>query len=80
MRRKYCRRASWDVGCVLDKHRAARAQVVDDDFVVHDLVAHVDGSFIAGGTAVERQLDRPNGAFNASAEAAWRRQQDDKGH
>ena len=51
---------------LLDEHRALLAQVVDDELVVHDLVAHVDRRAVA----LERALDDVDRAFDAGAEAA----------
>ena len=65
---------------LVDEDRAAGAQVLHDDFVVNDLVAHVDGSRIARRASLERQLDRANGALDPSAESARRSEQHGERH
>ena len=57
---------------LLDEHRALLAQVVDDELVVHDLVAHVDRRAVA----LERLLDDGDRAIDAGAEAAGIGEQD----
>jgi hypothetical protein len=55
--------------------RALGLQAVDDEAVVDDLVADVDGCAIA----LERELDDADGAVDAGAEAARRGDQQGKG-
>jgi len=50
----------------LDEHRALGAQVVADELVVHDLVAHVDRHT----ELFERAFDDGDGPFDAGTEAA----------
>ena len=57
---------------LLDEHRAALAQLLDDVLVVDDLLAHVDGRAVQ----VERALDGLHGAVDARAVAARRGEQD----
>ena len=63
------------VGQLLDEHRAARAQTVDDEAVVDDLVAHVDRR----APFVQRHLDDLDGAVDAGAEAARGREMERQG-
>ena len=51
---------------LLDEHGAFRLQIVDDELVVHDFVAHVDRR----AELRERLLDDGDGAVDAGAEAA----------
>ena len=57
---------------LLDEHRAFRLQVVDDELVVDDLVAHVDRR----AELRERLLDDRDRAVDAGAEAARVREDD----
>ena len=57
------------------EHRALRLQAVDDELVVDDLVADIDRRAVA----LERQLDDADGAVDAGAEAARRRDQQGEG-
>jgi hypothetical protein len=65
VRREHDRRASGHLVELLDKHRALALEVVDDEAVVHDLVAHVDRRTELG----ERLLDDGDRAVHAGAEA-----------
>jgi hypothetical protein len=47
---------------------------------VHDFVAHVHGSLIARCAIVERQLNRPNRALDASAKSTRRGEKNDERH
>ena len=58
--------AARDLVQLLDEHRAFRLQVVDDEAVVDDLVAHVDRR----AELRERLLDDRDRAVDAGAEAA----------
>ena len=60
---------------LVDEHRAQVAQPVDDEAVVDDLVADIDRR----AEPLERQLDDLDGAVDAGAEAARRRDQDAQG-
>ena len=51
---------------LVDEHRAALAQIVDDEAVVHDFVAHVDRR----AERFERALDDLDRAVDAGAETA----------
>ena len=51
---------------LVDEHRALRAQLVDDEAVVHDFVAHVDRR----AERLERALDDLDRAVDAGAETA----------
>jgi hypothetical protein len=51
---------------LLDEHRAALGELLDNVLVVDDLLAHVDGSAVQ----LERLLDRLDGAVDAGAVAA----------
>src|SRR5262249_41007294 len=55
---------------LFDKTGAARLQRIDDPFVVHDLVPHVDRRPVL----VERTLDNLNRTYDAGAKAARLRQ------
>ena len=66
------RAAGRNLGELVDEHRALRLQVVDDELVVHDLVAHVDRR----AELRERLLDDRDRAVDAGAEAARVREQD----
>ena len=57
---------------LLDEHRAARAQPVDDEAVVHDFVPHVDRR----AEQLEGALDDLDGAVDAGAEPARIGEQD----
>ena len=61
-----------DLGLGVDEDRAAAAQLLDDVLVVHDLLAHVDRRPVA----LERPLDGLDGAVDAGAVAARRRQEE----
>ena len=67
MRGKDHRAVNRAVFQLFDEDRALGAQIVDDIFIVHDLVADIDRSapFLKG------KLDDLNGAINACAESAW---------
>ena len=52
----------------LDEDRAPGAQAVDDEVVVHDLVAHIDRR----APFLQRHLDDLDGPVDAGAEAARR--------
>ena len=56
---------------VLDEHGALGAEAVDDELVVHDLVAHVDRRAVQ----LERALDDLDGALDAGAEPSRVREQ-----
>ena len=60
------RAAGRRVGQIIDEYRPLGAQVVADELVVHDFVAHVDrrAEFLQGA------LDDGDGALDAGAEAA----------
>ncbi len=60
---------------LLDEHRAARAQALDHEAVVHHLVPDVDGR----AEQVQRTLDDVDRAVDASAEAAGVGEQDVQG-
>src|SRR5215468_8252246 len=64
--------AARDVGERLDEHGALRAQAVDDEFVMDDLMADVDRRPELG----KRVLDDRDGAIHAGAEAARISEQD----
>ena len=51
----------------IDKDRPFGAQVVHDEFVVHDLVPHIDRR----APFLQRQFDDLDGAVDAGAEPAW---------
>ena len=57
---------------LLDENRTFLAQTVDDIFVVHDLVSHIDWRPIDR----ERPLNRFNRTHHAGAESARRAEQD----
>src|SRR5579864_9426567 len=80
MRGKDGRCAFGDLARVFDEHRAARPQIVNHDFVVDDLMAHIDRSGVARRAALEGQLDRTNGSLDASTKSARRRKQNLEGH
>src|SRR5258706_27642 len=65
-------RARGYLGELLDEHRALGAQVVDDELVVHDLVAHIDRRAVE----LERALDDGDRPIDARAEAARLGEQD----
>ena len=58
-----------------DEHRALGLEAVDDELVVDDLVADIDRRAVA----LERELDDPDRAVDAGAEAARRRDQQGEG-
>ena len=60
---------------LVDEHRAHALQPVDDEAVVDDLVADIDGR----AEPLERQLDDLDRAVDARAEAARRGDQDVQG-
>jgi hypothetical protein len=66
MRREDDGRALRHLGLLVDEDRPARAQLLDDVLVVHDLLAHVHGCAVQ----VERPLDRLHGPVDAGAVAA----------
>ena len=72
MRGEHDRRAGGHFVELLDEHRALRLQVVDDEPVVDDLVAHVDRR----AELRERLLDDRDRAVDAGAEAARIGEQD----
>ena len=53
---------------LVDEDGALGLEVVDHEFIVHDLMAHIDGCAVEG-----------HGAHHAGAEAARRRQQNGQG-
>ena len=57
---------------LVDEHRAEPAQPVDDEAVVQDLVAHVDGR----SETLERQLDDLDRPIDPGAEASRRCNED----
>ena len=65
----------WDILKLLHKNGTFGLQGFDDESVVHDLMAHVDGGAVLG----ERQLDDLDGPVDARAEAARRRQVNGEG-
>ena len=72
VRRVDDRRPGGDVALVLDEDRPARLEIADDVDVVDDLLAHVHGCAVV----LERLLHRLDGALDARAVAAWRREKD----
>ena len=76
MRREDDRRALGRLDLVLDEDRAARLEIADDVRVVDDLVPDVDRRAVV----LERELDGLDGAFDAGAEAARRREEDALDH
>ena len=66
MRAEHDRAAGRNVVELVDEHRALRAQVVDDEFVVDDFVANVDRR----AELRQRLLDDRDGAVDAGAKAA----------
>ena len=58
-----------------DEHRPLGLEAVDDELVVDDLVADIDRRAVA----LERELDDPDRAVDAGAEAARRRDQQGEG-
>ena len=65
------RRALRNLGLLLDEDRAACLEVAHDVDVVDDLLSHVDRCAVV----LERLLDRLDGALDAGAVAARRREQ-----
>jgi hypothetical protein len=63
-------------GQFLDEYRALGLEVVDDEGVVHDFVAHVDRR----AEFFQRALDDGDGAVDAGAEAARIGKQDGGRH
>ena len=57
---------------LVDEDRALRLEVLDDEAIVNDLVAHIDGPSVA----LERALDDLDGAVDTGAEAARAGEQD----
>ena len=66
VRRKHDRRSLGNFFDFVDEHRALAFQVVDDEFVVHNLVAHVDRRAVLR----QRALDDRDGPVDPGAEAA----------
>ena len=56
----------WDFGELFDKNRALGLEVVDDEGVVDDFVAHINRRAVF----FQRAFDDGDGAVDASAEAA----------
>ena len=63
------------IGQFLDEDRTLRLQVIDDEFVVHDLVPDIDRR----APFAQRHLDDLDGAVHAGAEAAWGREVEGEG-
>ena len=61
-----------NLGLLVHEHGPARFEVTDDVQVVDDLLPHVDRRPVQ----IERPLDRLDGALDACAVAARRRQED----
>ena len=70
------RRAHGDLRLLVDEDRSARLEVADDVDVVDDLLADVHG----GAVVLERLLDSLDGAFDARAVAARRREENTLDH
>jgi hypothetical protein len=68
MRRKDDRAVGRAIGQFLHKHGPFGAQVIDDVFVMHNLVPHIDGCapFFQG------EFDDLDGPVHARAKATWR--------
>ena len=65
-------RAGRDLVQLVDEHRAARAQILDDVAVVHDFVTHIDRRAVF----LQRPLDDLDRPLDAGAEAAGLGQDD----